>query len=48
MKHKTLNERIVSDPVVLLDKHVIRGTHVPVYLNCGIRRGRSDTREDRR
>lgn len=35
MKHKTLNERIVSDPVVLLGKHVIRGTHVPVYLIAG-------------
>lgn len=35
MKHRTLNERIVSDPAVLLGKPVIRGTRVPVYLIAG-------------
>lgn len=32
MKRQQLQERIVTDPAVLLGKPIIRGTRVPVYL----------------
>lgn len=36
MKQRALNERIVSDPAVLLGKPIIRGTRVPVYIIVGL------------
>jgi uncharacterized protein (DUF433 family) len=36
MKQQPLNERIVTDPAVLLGKPVVRGTRVPVYLIVGL------------
>ncbi len=34
--HQESNERIVSDPAVLLGKPIVRGTRVPVYLIVGL------------
>ena len=36
MNRRVLDERIVSDPAVLLGKPIIRGTRVPVYLVVGL------------
>ena len=36
MKRQALDERIVSDPAVLLGKPIIRGTRVPVYVVVGL------------
>ena len=36
MKHLPSNERIVTDPAVLLGKPIVRGTRVPVYLIVGL------------
>jgi uncharacterized protein (DUF433 family) len=36
MDHPPLEERIVTDPAVLLGKPIIRGTRVPVYLIVGL------------
>ena len=35
MNRQALEERIVSDPAVLLGKPIVRGTRVPVYLIVG-------------
>jgi uncharacterized protein (DUF433 family) len=36
MNRQALDERIVSDPAVLLGKPIIRGTRVPVYIIVGL------------
>lgn len=36
MNRQPLDERIVTDPAVLLGKPIIRGTRVPVYLIVGL------------
>jgi uncharacterized protein (DUF433 family) len=36
MYDQAQNERIVTDPVVLLGKPIIRGTRVPVYVIVGL------------
>lgn len=36
MHHQEPNERIVTDPAVLLGKPIIRGTRVPVYVIVGL------------
>ena len=36
MRHQGPNERIVTDPAVLLGKPIIRGTRVPVYVIVGL------------
>ena len=36
MNHDALNERIVTDPAVLLGKPIVRGTRVPVYIIVGL------------
>ncbi len=36
MPHQSTNERIVTDPAVLLGKPIMRGTRVPVYLIVGL------------
>jgi uncharacterized protein (DUF433 family) len=35
LNRRALEERIVTDPAVLLGKPIIRGTRVPVYLIVG-------------
>ena len=36
MNRQAVDERIVSDPAVLLGKPIVRGTRVPVYLIVGL------------
>lgn len=36
MNREARDERIVTDPAVLLGKPIIRGTRVPVYLIAGL------------
>ena len=36
MRHHTTNERIVTDPAVLLGKPILRGTRVAVELIAGL------------
>jgi uncharacterized protein (DUF433 family) len=36
MPDQAIDERIVSDPSVLLGQPIIRGTRVPVYLIVGL------------
>jgi uncharacterized protein (DUF433 family) len=36
MNRQQLQERIVTDPAVLMGKPIIRGTRVPVYLIVGL------------
>jgi uncharacterized protein (DUF433 family) len=36
MSHHAVNDRVVTDPAVLLGKPIIRGTRVPVYLIVGL------------
>ncbi len=36
MPYRAANERIVTDPAVLLGKPIVRGTRVPVWLIVGL------------
>ena len=36
MNRQAFEERIVSDPALLLGKPIVRGTRVPVYLIVGL------------
>lgn len=36
MNRQAPDERIVTDPAVLLGKPIVRGTRVPVYLIAGL------------
>lgn len=36
MESRALDERIVTNPAVLLGKPIVRGTRVPVYLIVGL------------
>lgn len=36
MKRRAPDERVVTDPAVLIGKPIIRGTRVPVYLIVGL------------